>query len=34
MNNRVEQDHREIKSRLKEMKAFKNIFCIEVLHYF
>ena len=27
MNNRIEQDHRGIKSRYKVMKGFKNIFC-------
>lgn len=27
MNNRIEQDHRGIKSRYKPMKGFKNIFC-------
>lgn len=27
MNNRIEQDHRAIKSRLRIMKGFKNSFC-------
>ena len=27
MNNRLEQDHRGVKSRYKVMKGFKNIFC-------
>ena len=27
MNNRIEQNHRGIKSRYKVMKGFKNIFC-------
>ena len=27
MNNRIEQDHRGIKSRCRPMKGFKNIFC-------
>ena len=27
MNNRLEQDHRGIKSRYRSMKGFKNIFC-------
>ena len=26
MNNHIEQDHRGIKSRLKNMRGFKNIF--------
>ena len=27
MNNRIEQNHRGIKSRYRTMKGFKNIFC-------
>ena len=27
MNNQIEQDHRAIKSRIRIMKGFKNIFC-------
>ena len=27
MNNRIESDHRSIKSRYKPMKGFKDIFC-------
>ncbi|WP_423064337.1 DDE-type integrase/transposase/recombinase [Candidiatus Paracoxiella cheracis] len=27
LNNRIEQSHRGIKSRMRVMKGFKNIFC-------